>query len=71
VRTGSDSRIRDRARRRSASKHTEAYLLIDGYPIAYGCESIDERLRRAPDDERSLDSSLVEAGGSHLVALLR
>jgi hypothetical protein len=27
------------------AKHAKAYLLIDGYLIAYGCESIRERLR--------------------------
>src|SRR5690349_9608321 len=33
--------------RRSASKHAKTDLLIDGYLIAYGCESIRERLRHA------------------------
>jgi hypothetical protein len=46
VRSGSRVAISARLRvRRSASKHAEAYLLIDGYLIAYGCESIRERLR--------------------------
>src|SRR3954469_19358078 len=32
---------------RSASKHAKAYLLIDRYVIAHGCESIGQRLRPA------------------------
>jgi len=70
---------------RSASKHAEAYMLIDGHVVAHGRQSVGERLRhacpspvagdlqavrpvveRAPDDQRSLDRPLEEAGGDGL-----
>jgi hypothetical protein len=45
----------------SASKHAEAYLLIDSYRIAYGCESIGEQLRYACPSPGACDLQAVRA----------